>query len=65
MTIPVWFEATRAGEFEIGCAELCGLGHYRMKARVFIHERADYEAWLGEQIAAQEGSGETEPTEAS
>ena len=30
----VWVEATRAGQFEIRCAELCGLGHFRMKGFV-------------------------------
>ena len=52
MTIPVWFEATKAGDYQIGCAELCGLGHYRMRARVTIHEPDAYETWVGEQIAA-------------
>src|SRR5262249_9441207 len=31
MGIEVWFTPTVAGEYEIACAELCGLGHYRMK----------------------------------
>ena len=57
MTIPVWFEATKAGDYQIGCAELCGLGHYRMRARVTIHEPAAYETWIGEQIAARNGTG--------
>lgn len=56
MTIPVWFEATKTGEYQIGCAELCGLGHYRMRARVTIHEPEAYEAWVGEQIAARSGA---------
>jgi cytochrome c oxidase subunit 2 len=30
--IPVWFEATKLGAFEIPCAELCGFGHSGMKA---------------------------------
>ena len=45
-TINVWFEATKEGEYEIACAELCGLGHYRMRGRVFVHSEADYQAWL-------------------
>ena len=32
MHIRVWFQPTKAGEYELGCAELCGLGHYRMRA---------------------------------
>jgi cytochrome c oxidase subunit 2 len=45
----LWFEATRTGEYELACAELCGLGHYRMRARVFVHTPEDYEAWISEQ----------------
>lgn len=48
-TINVWFEATKEGEYEIGCAELCGLGHYRMRALVTVHSQADYANWLAEQ----------------
>lgn len=45
MTIPVWFEATQVGEYPLACAELCGLGHYRMRASLTVHEPADFEAW--------------------
>lgn len=53
MTIPVWFEATNTGAYQIGCAELCGLGHYRMRARVTIHEPDEYERWHAEQVASR------------
>ena len=48
MQIPVWFEATTPGEYEIACAELCGLGHYRMKAMVTVHAGDAYEQWMQE-----------------
>ncbi|NOX60162.1 MAG: cytochrome c oxidase subunit II [Planctomycetes bacterium] len=32
----------------IQCAQLCGLGHYRMKGQMVIHESDDYEAWFAE-----------------
>ena len=51
MTIDVWFEATEVGEFEIACAELCGLGHYRMRASVVVHSAGDYASWLAERAA--------------
>jgi cytochrome c oxidase subunit II len=51
MQITAWFEATKTGEFEIGCAELCGMGHYRMRARVFVHTPEEYKAWVAQQIA--------------
>lgn len=37
------------GEYEIGCAELCGLAHYRMRATVTVHSQAEYAAWLADQ----------------
>ena len=51
MTIPVWFEATRTGEFTLACAELCGLGHYRMGGTVIVHSQAGFQDWLAEQQA--------------
>ena len=49
MVIPIWFEATQPAEFQITCAELCGLGHYRMRGRVKVHEGAAYDQWYSEQ----------------
>ena len=46
MHISVWFQPTKVGTYEIGCAELCGLGHYRMRGVVTVHEQADYDRWL-------------------
>ncbi len=53
MTARVWFEATATGEYTIACAELCGLGHYRMGARVVVQEQDEYERWLADQAADQ------------
>jgi cytochrome c oxidase subunit 2 len=46
MHIPMWFQPTQAGTFEIACAELCGLGHYRMRAMATVHSPDDYDRWL-------------------
>jgi cytochrome c oxidase subunit 2 len=43
--IPVWFEATKAGKYEIPCAELCGFGHSGMKGYLFVDSPEDYAAW--------------------
>ena len=48
MKIPMWFEPTKTGTFEIGCAQLCGLGHYRMKGTVVVHTQDDFEKMLKE-----------------
>ena len=54
MNTPVWFEATRTGEFTLACAELCGLGHYRMKGSITVHSQADFQAWVAGQQADEE-----------
>ena len=40
LAIPVWFEASESDTYTLLCAELCGWGHYKMKAR-FVAEPAD------------------------
>jgi cytochrome c oxidase subunit 2 len=52
MHIPVWFQPTKVGTFELGCAELCGLGHYRMRAVVTVHTQEDYERWAAQHASA-------------
>jgi cytochrome c oxidase subunit 2 len=53
MKTRIWFEANRVGHWELACAELCGLGHYRMKGFVTVDTAEDYQKWLAEQAAAQ------------
>ena len=49
----IWFEGNKVGHWEIACAELCGLGHFRMKGFVTVDTPEDYQKWLAEQVAAQ------------
>jgi cytochrome c oxidase subunit II len=58
MQIKVWFEATVPGTYELGCSQLCGLGHYKMRAQVTVHTQADFDAWM-QQRAAQAKGGPT------
>jgi cytochrome c oxidase subunit 2 len=53
MKTHIWFEGNRVGHWEIACAELCGLGHYRMKGFVTVDTAEDYQKWLAEQASAQ------------
>lgn len=46
MVIPVWFVPIKIGNWEIACAQLCGLGHYRMRGFLTVESAEDYEAWL-------------------
>jgi cytochrome c oxidase subunit II len=42
----VWFEATKAGEYHLFCAEYCGTKHSGMIGKVIVMEPAAYQAWL-------------------
>ena len=61
MTIPIHFEATMTSEqflkqmvgtpregkgLEVACAQLCGLGHYRMKGYLTVETEDEYNDWL-------------------
>lgn len=46
IAIPIWFTATKAGEYEIACAQLCGLSHYRMRGFVTVESPGELETWL-------------------
>ena len=48
METSVWIQPTRAGQFEILCAELCGLGHYRMRGFVTTESAETFQPWLSE-----------------
>lgn len=50
-----WFEATNTGSYDIQCAEMCGIGHGAMNARLHIHTAEDYALW--EQTTAAKLAG--------
>jgi len=62
MEIPVWFEAKKSGKFHIACAQLCGLGHYRMKGYLTLHEPEAYATWEAEEVKKkqQETEGDSQ-----
>ncbi len=62
LTVPVWFVPTvttaemrtRTGnpefQYEIACAQLCGLGHYRMRGFVTIQTAEEFQQWMEERV---------------
>jgi cytochrome c oxidase subunit 2 len=52
MEILSQFTPTKIGVYEIACAELCGIGHYRMRAVVRVVSEEDFEKWLKSASAA-------------
>jgi cytochrome c oxidase subunit II len=52
MEIQSHFTPTKVGTYEIACAELCGIGHYRMRAAVRVLSEEEFEKWLKAQEKA-------------
>ena len=49
LDIPMHFTATKAGKYEIVCTQLCGLGHYNMRAFLEVKSPEDFDQWLKQQ----------------
>lgn len=45
-TITGWFEATKPGEYDIQCTEICGIGHGIMGARIHVETPDAHAAWV-------------------
>jgi cytochrome c oxidase subunit 2 len=65
LTIPIWFVPnvttaemrTRTGkpefQYEIACAQLCGLGHARMRGFVTVLAADEFQKWLDDKVKEQ------------
>jgi len=49
-----WFTPEKSGEYEILCAELCGVGHHAMRGFVSVDDETNYNEWLSEQMTFKE-----------
>lgn len=47
-TVHIHFTPEQPGTYAILCTQLCGLGHYRMAARVRVVPETEYAAWITE-----------------
>jgi cytochrome c oxidase subunit II len=46
LDLAVHFTATKIGKYEIMCTQLCGLGHYNMRAFLNVVSQEDFDNWL-------------------
>jgi cytochrome c oxidase subunit 2 len=65
LTIPIWFVPnvttaemrTRTGnpefDYEIACAQLCGLGHYRMRGFITVVNADEFQKWMDDKVKEQ------------
>jgi len=54
LNIHMHFKPTVIGEYEIACAELCGLGHYKMHGMVHVVSQEDLDKWLAAREAEKQ-----------
>lgn len=53
LDLSIHFTPTKIGKYEIVCTQLCGLGHYNMKAYLEVMSQEDFDAWLKQKAALQ------------
>ena len=44
MAIHVHFTATKVGKYELACAELCGMNHFKMKSFMLVLPQSDFDS---------------------
>ncbi|MGO9126936.1 MAG: cytochrome c oxidase subunit II [Terriglobales bacterium] len=54
LAIHMHFTPTEVGDYEIPCAELCGLGHYKMHGMLHVVSQEDFDKWLAAREAEKQ-----------
>ena len=49
-----WITPTKTGEYEVLCAELCGIAHYAMLGIISVDEEENYFNWLDQQMSFEQ-----------
>ncbi len=53
LVIPLHFTATQVAKKEIVCTQLCGLGHFNMRAYLEVMAQDQFDQWMKDQEAQQ------------
>jgi len=57
LVIPIWMQANKSASYSLTCTELCGWGHYKMKARVVAEPAEQFVEYLRRLHAEQFDDG--------
>jgi cytochrome c oxidase subunit II len=52
MSVPIHFKPTKVGSYPINCAQLCGVGHYSMKAVLKVVPAEEFDTWVKSKAGA-------------
>jgi cytochrome c oxidase subunit 2 len=61
----VWFQTTKTGDFQLACSQICGSGHYNMKAPIRVVTQEEFDKWQAGKIAAKAAEAQTSSGPAS
>ena len=62
-TTRLWFQTRAPGQYEIGCAQHCGVSHYKMRAQLFATDADEFQRWLARATADADLRHETGPAD--
>ncbi len=69
MDVAIHFTPVKAtgpdDHWEIACAQLCGLGHYRMRGQLTVDTKSGFQAWMKSQVAQNSPAPDTNPVQAA
>jgi cytochrome c oxidase subunit II len=54
LAIHMHFTPITTGDYEIACAELCGMGHYKMHGMLKVVSQEEYDKWLAAREAEKQ-----------
>jgi cytochrome c oxidase subunit II len=57
----VWFIPTKVGDYELVCSQLCGSGHYNMKAPISVVSQQDFDKWYKGKLGGASNAASTSP----
>jgi cytochrome c oxidase subunit 2 len=51
--VPLWFRPIKEGTYEIVCAQLCGAGHFGMRAEMTVESQQAWDDWYKSLVSMQ------------
>jgi cytochrome c oxidase subunit II len=54
LPLTTWFTPVWRGTWEVACSQLCGLGHYRMRALFEVRSEAEFRAFVDDEVSRLE-----------
>lgn len=60
-SVPTWFRPIKEGVYEIICAQLCGAGHFGMRAEMTVESKQAWEEWYNGMLGLKRAGAPAAP----